>query len=133
MRRIDGVALAKTNFVTGFKFVKLPTNEGVIVRVCICGDKRASPVNLESKGFEINLRRVCVVWCVIYKVKSEVFGVVCEMLLMKGVAQGVSVGLRRVREIIKRKWGKKKCQKGINKRYAGATNGDKGTFAIGGK
>lgn len=48
-RRENGETLSKFDLVPLLESVEMPANEGVIIRVGISGDKRATPINLSSK------------------------------------------------------------------------------------
>ncbi|KAI0567184.1 Leucine--tRNA ligase [Gracilaria domingensis] len=48
-RGVDGVALSELDLVVLAQLVKLPANEGVVVRVDLGGDEGAPPIGLEPK------------------------------------------------------------------------------------
>ena len=54
-RRVDGVPLSKLHLPSLPQVLEVPTNERVVVRIGVCGDERATPVNLKSTTIQHKL------------------------------------------------------------------------------
>ena len=54
--RIDGRTSAEDNLVFGLEVIELPSDEGVIVLVDLSRDEGPSPVDAQTKPFEVLLR-----------------------------------------------------------------------------
>jgi hypothetical protein len=54
-RTIDGIPLAEFDLVQFVQLIDLPSDESVVVRVCIGRQEHAPPIDTCTKGFQVTL------------------------------------------------------------------------------
>ena len=55
LRRIDGVALSKLDLVPLLQLDELPSNEGIIERICVGRDEASTPINTKTHSLKNHL------------------------------------------------------------------------------